>query len=83
MPYHADTWYRRRWYAKIFIDYGNSVYLHSCDIIHSDVGCHNWILTGEDYVKLIDFEGCSIDGGPAGSCYEASIQYEPNKIWTL
>jgi len=45
-------------------------YLHTHDIIHSDVGSHNWILTGQDCIKLIDFEGCSIDGGPAGSCYE-------------
>ena len=45
-------------------------YLHACGIIHSDIGCNNLILTGEDLVKLIDFEGCSIDGGPAGSCYE-------------
>ncbi|KAF1952603.1 kinase-like protein [Byssothecium circinans] len=45
-------------------------YLHACDIIHSDIGCNNLILTGEDHVKLIDFEGCSIDGGPADSCYE-------------
>jgi serine/threonine protein kinase len=46
------------------------LYLHNRNIIHGDIGCHNWILTGEDNIKLIDFEGCSIDGGPAGSCYE-------------
>ncbi len=45
-------------------------YLHARDIIHSDIGCNNLILMGEDHVKLIDFEGCSIDSGPAGSCYE-------------
>ncbi|KAF2453010.1 kinase-like domain-containing protein [Lineolata rhizophorae] len=45
-------------------------YLHSCGIVHADVGCSNWILTGEDHIKLIDFEGCSIDGDPADSCYE-------------
>ena len=45
-------------------------YLHARDIIHSDIGCNNLILTGKDHVKLIDFEGCSIDSGPAGSCYE-------------
>lgn len=45
-------------------------YLHACGIIHSDIGCNNLILMGQDHVKLIDFEGCSIDGGPAGSCYE-------------
>ena len=45
-------------------------YLHARNIIHSDIGCNNLILTGEDHVKLIDFEGCSIDSGPAFSCYE-------------
>ncbi|KAF2754781.1 kinase-like protein [Pseudovirgaria hyperparasitica] len=45
-------------------------YLHACNIIHSDVGCNNLILMEGDLVKLIDFEGCSIDGGVAGSCYE-------------
>lgn len=45
-------------------------YLHHSGIIHADVGCHNLILAQDGYVKLIDFEGCSIDGGTAGSCYE-------------
>ena len=45
-------------------------YLHARDIIHSDIGCNNLILMGKDHIKLIDFEGCSIDGGPADSCYE-------------
>ncbi|RMZ73137.1 serine threonine kinase [Pyrenophora seminiperda CCB06] len=52
-------------------------YLHACDIIHGDVGSHNWILTGQDCVKLIDFEGCSVDGGTAGSCYEW-FSYRPS-----
>jgi serine/threonine protein kinase len=52
-------------------------YLHTCNIIHGDVGCHNLILTGKGRVKLIDFEGCSIDGGPAGSCYEW-FSYRPS-----
>lgn len=45
-------------------------YLHSLNIIHADVGCHNWILTAEQDVKLIDFEGCSVDGKDSRSCYE-------------
>ena len=28
------------------------------------------ILTRKGYLKIIDFEGCSIDGEPADSCYE-------------
>ncbi|EOA85890.1 uncharacterized protein SETTUDRAFT_111018 [Exserohilum turcica Et28A] len=46
------------------------LYLHSLNIIHADVGCHNWILTAEQDVKLIDFEGCSVDGKVSRSCYE-------------
>ena len=45
-------------------------YAHTCDIVHGDVGCNNMILTREGCLKLIDFEGCSIDGEPADSCYE-------------
>lgn len=44
--------------------------LHNSGIIHADVGCNNLILAQDDCVKLIDFEGCSMDGGAAGSCYE-------------
>ncbi|KAJ5059581.1 kinase-like domain-containing protein [Bipolaris maydis] len=46
------------------------LHLHSLKIIHADVGCHNWILTAEQRVKLIDFEGCSVDGKDSRSCYE-------------
>ncbi|KAF2755811.1 kinase-like protein [Pseudovirgaria hyperparasitica] len=45
-------------------------YLHDNAIIHGDVGCNNLILARDGNVKLIDFEGCSIDGGTADSCYE-------------
>ncbi|KAI1935100.1 hypothetical protein LOZ66_005405 [Ophidiomyces ophidiicola] len=36
-------------------------HLHNSNIIHSDVGCNNMILTKEGRLKIIDFEGCSID----------------------
>ncbi len=45
-------------------------YMHDKGIVQADVGCHNIILTGNDCVKIIDFEGCSIDGEEASSCYE-------------
>ncbi|WEW56401.1 hypothetical protein PRK78_001844 [Emydomyces testavorans] len=45
-------------------------HLHDCNIIHADVGCHNMIVTRKGYLKIIDLEGCSIDGEPADSCYE-------------
>ncbi|OAA64567.1 Protein kinase-like domain protein [Niveomyces insectorum RCEF 264] len=44
-------------------------HLHGNNVLHADVGCHNMVLV-EDHVKLIDFEGCSIDGSEATSCYE-------------
>ncbi|EDU49580.1 conserved hypothetical protein [Pyrenophora tritici-repentis Pt-1C-BFP] len=52
-------------------------YLHSCGIIHGDVGSHNLILTKQDCIKLIDFEGCGVDGGGAMSCYEW-FSYRPS-----
>lgn len=45
-------------------------HLHDCSIVHGDVGCHNMIITREGDLKIIDFEGCSIDSEPADSCYE-------------
>ena len=44
-------------------------YMHENGIIHADTGCHNMILV-QDCLKIIDFEGCSIDGEEATSCYE-------------
>ncbi|RMD41729.1 hypothetical protein DV735_g3395, partial [Chaetothyriales sp. CBS 134920] len=51
-------------------------HMHDLGIIHADVGLHNQILTSDGVVKIIDFEGCSIDGEQAGSCYEWS-SYRP------
>ena len=53
------------------------LYIHKMGIIHADVGCHNAILTKKERVKIIDFEGCSIDGGEADSCYEW-FSYRPS-----
>ena len=44
-------------------------YMHQNGIIHADLGCHNMILV-QGCLKIIDFEGCSIDGEEATSCYE-------------
>ena len=52
-------------------------HLHDCNIIHADVGCNNLILTRKGYLKIIDFEGCSIDGEPADTCYEW-FSYRPS-----
>jgi serine/threonine protein kinase len=44
-------------------------YMHNKGIIHADIGCNNWILV-KDCLKIIDFEGSSIDGEDAEACYE-------------
>lgn len=44
-------------------------YAHEKGIVHADAGCNNWIIVN-GHLKLIDFEGCSIDGEEAGACYE-------------
>lgn len=56
-----------RWLTQAATGYQH---LHDCNIIHADVGCNNMILTKKDNLKLIDFEGCSIDNEPADACYE-------------
>ena len=52
-------------------------YMHDHGIVHSDVGSHNAILVDRDRLKIIDFEGCSIDGAAASSCYEW-FSYKPS-----
>ena len=44
-------------------------HMHQNGIIHADVGCNNMIVI-QGCLKIIDFEGCSIDGEKATSCYE-------------
>ncbi|EXJ82308.1 serine/threonine protein kinase [Capronia epimyces CBS 606.96] len=51
-------------------------YLHDCNIIQADVGCRNMIIAHGN-LKLIDFEGCSIDGNPPTSSYEW-FSYKPS-----
>ena len=51
-------------------------YIHSKDIIHADVGCHNLILDRSGHLKFIDFAGSGIDGKPALVCYEW-CSYQP------
>ncbi|CBX96735.1 hypothetical protein LEMA_P110000.1 [Plenodomus lingam JN3] len=44
-------------------------YMHDNGMIHADTGCNNWIIV-QGHLKIIDFEGSSIDGEDAGACYE-------------
>ncbi|KAK5290557.1 hypothetical protein LTR99_011078 [Exophiala xenobiotica] len=43
---------------------------HGKNIVQADCSCNNMILTRSGDLKIIDFEGCSIDGAQAGSQYE-------------
>ena len=52
-------------------------HMHDCGILHGDVGCNNMIVNQKGYLKIIDLEGCSIDGEPANSCYEW-FSYRPS-----
>ncbi|MCJ1472258.1 hypothetical protein MMC13_000905 [Lambiella insularis] len=45
-------------------------HVHNSNIVHADVSCNNMILTPDNNLKIIDFEGCSMDGAQAESCYE-------------
>ena len=45
-------------------------HIHEKGIVQADVGCYNMILTRNDCLKIIDFEGCSIDNESADSLYE-------------
>ncbi|KAF1833474.1 hypothetical protein BDW02DRAFT_640062 [Decorospora gaudefroyi] len=44
-------------------------HMHDHGIIHADIGCRDWIVVRER-VKIIDFDGCSVDGEDAGAWYE-------------
>lgn len=44
-------------------------HMHRQGVIHADFGCENMVLV-EGRLKIIDFEGCSIDGEEAASTYK-------------
>ena len=43
---------------------------HDKGIVHADVDYNNMVLIEDDYLKIIDFKGYSINGEPAGSLYK-------------
>ncbi|KAE8396888.1 kinase-like protein [Aspergillus pseudonomiae] len=45
-------------------------YIHTKNIIHADVGCHNLLLDQSGHIKFIDFGGSGIDDEVATVCYE-------------
>lgn len=44
-------------------------YVHQRGIVHAAVGCENMVLV-KDRLKMIDFEGCGIDGQEPTSAYK-------------
>jgi serine/threonine protein kinase len=71
---HISFQRKLRW----LIDFAEGLrYIHGKSIVHADVGCHNAVLTQHDCLKIIDFEGCSMDGGEASSSYEW-FSYRPS-----
>ena len=46
-------------------------FLHFCNIIQGDVGCHNMLVTIHDDIRVCDFAGSSVQGS------KASVTYEP------
>ena len=45
-------------------------HIHDKGIVHANVGYNNIVLIEDDYLKIIDFEGYSIDSEPAGLLYK-------------
>ena len=55
--------------------------LHSRNIIHCDVGPHNFLLDSDKSLRIADFSGSSIDGGKA--MVSPGIRYTaPDPEWT-
>ncbi|EGX92306.1 Protein kinase-like domain [Cordyceps militaris CM01] len=44
-------------------------YMHDKGIVHGDIGCENLVVV-ENRLKIIDFEGCGIDGEEARAGYK-------------
>lgn len=51
--------------------------MHRNGIVHTDFSCSNMVLV-EDCVKIIDFGGCSMDGGEALAGYNWYNRSCPN-----
>ncbi|KAJ6787771.1 hypothetical protein PWT90_06457 [Aphanocladium album] len=45
------------------------LHIHKNNIIHGDIGCENMVIV-DDRVKIIDFEGCGIDGEDSAAAYK-------------
>lgn len=59
--HNVDSNSRIRWISQLA---GVLQYVHSKNIVHGDVSCHNILLDENLDIKLIDFAGSSIDKSP-------------------
>jgi serine/threonine protein kinase len=55
-------------------------FLHDRDIMHGDVGCHNYLVDKKGRIKLCDFAGSSRKGETARICYEMRGQHPEYRI---
>ncbi|KAM3514204.1 hypothetical protein MY11210_002195 [Beauveria gryllotalpidicola] len=64
----ADIWIQNReaWIKDIA---EGLLYIHENNIVHGDVGCENMVVVG-NRLKIIDFEGCGIDGKESTAGYK-------------
>ncbi|XWW98202.1 hypothetical protein V2A60_006199 [Cordyceps javanica] len=64
----ADLWIQSR-DAWIKDSAEGLLYIHKNNIVHGDVGCENMVVVGNK-LKMIDFEGCGIDGKESTAAYK-------------
>ncbi|KAH9206578.1 kinase-like domain-containing protein [Leptodontidium sp. 2 PMI_412] len=64
---HVKMEARRRWIVEAF---RGLKFLHEKDIMHGDVGCHNYLVDRNSHIKLCDFAGSMRKGETARICYE-------------
>jgi serine/threonine protein kinase len=55
-------------------------FLHQNGIMHGDVGCHNFLVDKEGYIKLCDFAGSKRKGEIARVCYEVRGQHPDYRV---
>lgn len=55
-------------------------FLHDRNIMHGDVGCHNFLVDKKGHIKLCDFAGSKRKGETARICYELRGQHPEYQI---
>jgi serine/threonine protein kinase len=50
-------------------------FLHDRNIMHGDIGCHNFLVDKKGHIKLCDFAGSKRKGETARICYELRGQH--------